>query len=63
MLNQQRINGYLIPSLISLAIGILSWMALNVNRISETLAVLVYKSELHERRIDNLEGFYRDRHR
>lgn len=55
-MNEQRALSFLIPCLLSLTIGILSWMALNVNRISETLAVMVYKSENHEKRIEFLES-------
>lgn len=55
-ISHQKLTGWMVPALLTGALGILTWMATNLNRISESLAVVVYRLENHEKRIDVLES-------
>lgn len=50
-----KLNSWLMPTLLTAALAVLGWMALTLTSISESLAVVVYKVENHEKRIDTLE--------
>ncbi len=46
---------WLIPAIMTGTMAILGWVGNTLNKISESLAVVVYKVENHEKRIDYLE--------
>lgn len=55
---------WVIPSLMSAILAVVGWMALSINRLSESLAVMVYRVESQagemresERRIRFLENY------
>ena len=50
---------WLMPGLLSATLAVLGWMAVNINRISENLAVAIYKVDDHKKRIDYLELYCR----
>lgn len=62
MSTERRILEWLIPSLLAMLLGILSWMALSIERISESLAVTTTKLEDHEQRLHLLEEWIRHIH-
>lgn len=49
---------WLLPVLLTMLIGVVSWMAKNIARISESLAVVTTVTENHERRLDRMEELY-----
>lgn len=57
---ESKILNWLMPALMSATLAVLGWMAININRISENLAVAVYKIDDHEKRIDVLEAICRE---
>lgn len=50
-----RVTSWLMPTLLSVTVALLGWMSLNLNRISESLAVAVYKIDNHDKRIETIE--------
>lgn len=58
---EKKLLDWLMPVLLSATLAVLGWMAVNINRISENLAVAVYKIDDHEKRIDVLELYCRNR--
>ena len=42
---EYRVNGWLIPTLLSTSVGLLGWMNISINKISESLAVVTYRLE------------------
>jgi hypothetical protein len=53
-----RMPEWLIPSLLSVLVAILSWMASNIHNMASTLAVAVSEIKEHDRRIENLETLF-----
>jgi hypothetical protein len=53
-----RMPEWLIPSLLSILVAILSWMASNIHNMAGTLAVAVSEIKDHDRRLQNLETLY-----
>jgi len=53
----ERVIGWLIPSLLSTTLAVLGWIGININRISEDLAVMTYRLESNTKRIDFLEMY------
>lgn len=49
---------WLIPVLLTMLIGVVSWMGRNIARISESLAVVTTITQSHEQRLDRLESLY-----
>lgn len=57
---ETKVLNWIMPALLSATLAVLGWMAVNINRISENLAVAVYKIDDHEKRIDVLEVLCRE---
>jgi cytochrome c-type biogenesis protein CcmH/NrfF len=57
-ITHQKALDWLIPVLLTMLIGVVSWMGKNIARISESLAVVTTITENHERRLDRLESLY-----
>ena len=57
---EKKMLDWLMPALLSATLAVLGWMAININRISENLAVAVYKIDDHEKRLDYLELICRE---
>lgn len=55
MLETAVVLSWIVPVLMSVMVGILGWMAQNIHSISKSLAVVVYRVDNHEERIDALE--------
>lgn len=55
MLETATVLSWAITILMSVMVGILGWMAQNIHSISKSLAVVVYRVDDHEERIDALE--------
>jgi hypothetical protein len=53
-----RMPEWLIPSLLSILVAILSWMANNIHNMAGTLAVAVNEIRDHDRRLENLESLF-----
>jgi len=63
---EERINDWIVPILLAAMLALLSWMALTLQSLSQTLAVSVFRLDSmvtverehhddHERRIETLE--------
>ena len=52
---QHDLFEWLIPALLAALIGVLGWMAINIQDMSRSLAIAVTKIDEHERRLLKLE--------
>jgi cytochrome c-type biogenesis protein CcmH/NrfF len=50
-----KVVDWLLPVLLTMLIGVVSWMGKNIARISESLAVVTTITNGHEQRLDRLE--------
>lgn len=50
-----KVVDWLLPVLLTMLIGVVSWMGKNIARISESLAVVTVVTQSHEQRLDRLE--------
>lgn len=56
MLETATVLSWVVAVLMSVMVAILGWMAQNIHSISKSLAVVVYRVDNHEERIDALEN-------
>lgn len=54
----ENLMAWFVPALLTIAVGVLAWMASEISEMSESLAVAVYKIDDHEARLDVLEHRY-----
>lgn len=54
----EKVGTVLVPALLTILIGVLSWMAANIAEINRTLAVAVQRVDELDRRVSNLETLY-----
>jgi hypothetical protein len=56
VVTHETVSSWIIPVLLTTCIGVLSWMAITLQDIGRNLAVVVYRVDDHERRMQALEG-------
>jgi hypothetical protein len=56
-LRSDNVLSWLIPSFLAALLGILGWIGVNINEMSKSLALVVYRIDDHEKRIDYIESW------
>lgn len=56
-LKSEELLSWLIPPFMAALLGILGWIAVNINDMSKSLALVVYRIDDHEKRIDYIESW------
>lgn len=56
-LKSENVLSWLVPPFMAALLGILGWIAVNINDMSKSLALVVYRIDDHEKRIDYIEGW------
>ncbi len=51
----EALSNWVIPMLLATLVAVLGWMAINLNDIAKSLAVIVTRVDNHENRIRELE--------
>lgn len=57
-ISYEKVFALLVPFLLSVLVGVLSWMGLTLHEIAGSLRVVVYRLDDHDRRIQHLESFF-----
>lgn len=55
-ISHEKLTSWLIPVLLTAAIGVLSWLATNINHMMEVQAVDSYRIDTMEKRVERLES-------
>ena len=57
-ISHEKLTSWLVPVLLTGAIGVLGWIASNINHMMEVIAVDSYRITSVEKRVDSLETRY-----
>ena len=57
-ISYEKAFAFVVPCLLSVLIGVLSWMGVTLHEIAGSLRVVVYRLDDHDRRIQNLETLF-----
>lgn len=57
-ISYEKVFVLIVPILLSILVGVLSWMSVTLHQIAGSLQVVVYRLDEHDRRIQNLETLF-----